>query len=267
MAVSSEVNAKLDLARGAIIVADDEDVAIEIEYMGSEASATVTVAADGNITFKHGDAASEANDTTIGGDADSGATIDVSESTEDTMGEVVDLINGSANWRARLVAALRSDSATDTLLAMAESTVNAGTDWKVSLYKDTSTCFNLSVALETGKFVTAADAAKLACVNEISTLAKVWGMTGVSTYASGTSKFQIYSVVTDRYGIVLSETKIFEEAAGNTTVSADASGLSAGLKPADREVGYKLIARLVNSAAMASAQLIVDGAAVNALAA
>jgi len=235
-------------------VTDDGDVALVVRYVGDEDSATITVAADGNITFKHGDAASEANDTSIGGDADSGATIDVSETTEDTLGEVADLINSSPNWKCYIKDALRTDSANDTLLAMAEATISPNED--KSLYKDTTVALNIarSISLQDNLGET-----------DVSTVARVYGMTGVSTYASGTSKFQIYKITMDKYGVITDETKIFEEATGATTVSADATIGDDGIAPADAELGYKLLARIVNSAAMASASLQVDTSYFNAL--
>jgi len=257
-----QFNEALAFKRGTFLVAPDGDYGLEIMYVGDEDSATVTVASDGNITFKHGDAAAEANDTSIGGAADSGATLDVSETTEDTFGECVDLINGSPNWKARIVDALRADSATDTLLAMAEYTLTPGV--AKLLAKDTSTAFNLAKAftLQTLNEEYAKD------VHDDSTVAKVYGMSAVTTYGSGTSSFQIYYVVTDRYGVHVSETKIFEEAGGATTVAAEATIPEGGIKPGARDVGYKLLARISNSAALSGAtdKFIVDGAAISALA-
>ncbi len=110
-------------------------VPMMVIYVGSEASATVEASAGGDITFKHGALSSEAADTTIECDASIAASgsrngiLDLStpDAQCDTMGEIVDIINDSANWKAVLLDAKRS-SATDnvfiTLSATSASTAD-----------------------------------------------------------------------------------------------------------------------------------------------
>ena len=263
---AERLNAALALARGTTILQDDEDVALRIMYVGDKASATIEVAAGGDVTFKHGVLSSEANDTTIGGAGDGGATLDVSEATEDTLGECIDLINGSPNWRAEIVAGLRADSSDDTLLLRSETTLVPFVP--VELKWDTSEAFMVSHAVSLRDLGKSAQfrpgGGKGYGVLDTNTMAAIYGLSGFSTYGSGTSLFQVYSILTDAQGGITSETKIFEEAAGATTVNAAAT-IASAIKPASRELGYKLLARLKNSAACATATLRIDSAVINAL--
>jgi hypothetical protein len=102
-----------------VVSADDTDVALLIRYVGSETSATVEVNAGGDLLFE----AAAAADTTINPAATNycGATegtIDLSspETTCNSLGEVVDVINTSANWQAVIVDGLRSDTVDNVLL-------------------------------------------------------------------------------------------------------------------------------------------------------
>ena len=242
----------LSLKRGLQLAADDQDVALKIRYVGSSASATVTVAAGGDITLKHGALGAEAADTTIklpsGG---SNGVIDVSDTDADTLAEVLDHINASPNWEAVLVCGLRTDSANDTLNALTETTLTPGT-WQ-GLVFDTNVAFMLNVALTAFDPVTNP--------KELLTHARIYKATTVSTYASGTSLFQVYACSYDRTGTTLTETKIFEEANGATTVAKTWDWTAFGMKPANKDLGYRLVARIKNSAACASATLTVDGVA------
>lgn len=91
----------------------DDDVALIIRYVGSNTSGgTVTVAATtGDITFATGAVGSSAADDTLECPVSGalGGIIDVSNSACDTIGEVVDIINGSPNWRAVPINAMSAD--------------------------------------------------------------------------------------------------------------------------------------------------------------
>ena len=89
-------------------------------------------------------------------------------------------------------------------------------------------------------------------------VAKIFGINALSTYASGTSKIQIYEVD----DTTNTETKLYEVAAGATTVAKEVTS-TVGWKPQTRDCAYKLVARLINSAAMGTVTMIVDGAACN----
>jgi hypothetical protein len=91
----------------------DDDVALLIRYVGTNTSGgTVVVAATtGDITFATGAVGSSAADDTLECPVSGalGGIIDVSNASCDTIGEVVDIINGSPNWRAVPVNALAAD--------------------------------------------------------------------------------------------------------------------------------------------------------------
>lgn len=123
-------------------------VAMLIKYIGSSASATtdVAVAAGGDMTFRVAGVAS----TTINSAAVCGATagtLDLSTpaATCDTLGEVVDVINATADWRAVLVAGLRSDSSDNTLttFAVASAVRSDG----LAIYFDSAVSLTTSIAL------------------------------------------------------------------------------------------------------------------------
>lgn len=102
---------------GSAALVADESVGFTIRYIGSEASATVTVAS-GVVTCKAGDAGSEAADTTVG------ASGVVDPATYTTMGAMIDAINKSPNWRAELVDALRADASAAHLNDLSETTLS-----------------------------------------------------------------------------------------------------------------------------------------------
>lgn len=101
---------------------------ILIRYVGSSpAGGTVTVAANGDITLKTGPVGTSVADVTtecpVSGAL--GGIIDVSDAACNTLGEVVDAINGSANWRAVIQDGVRGDDADSggngTLITLAET--------------------------------------------------------------------------------------------------------------------------------------------------
>lgn len=96
---------------------------LHVAYIGSEDSHTVEVEADGDLVFKHGDAGSEAVDSTVG----ASGVIDVSTAPYDTIGEVVAEINSSANWLASYASLPPSFSSNDTLATRAAASVGTGT--------------------------------------------------------------------------------------------------------------------------------------------
>lgn len=109
----------------------DSSVALRIQYIGSEASATITVAS-GDFTFKHGDSGSEAVDATIDSGGDDSGVIDISDTNADTIGEMADLINGSANWRCFLEGAVRDDASANLVgtVAATQAKVAGGVAFK-----------------------------------------------------------------------------------------------------------------------------------------
>lgn len=104
----------------------DEVRAMRIKYIGSvapgAAGPTLEINAGGDLIFTLDGTAA---DTTIGLPTLDG-TIDVSDATANTWGEVVDNINASANWQAVAVDVLPSNVSTDALLLTAETSGTTG---------------------------------------------------------------------------------------------------------------------------------------------
>jgi hypothetical protein len=121
---------------GSARIVADQSVGMVVKYIGTQASATITVDATG-ITFKHGAAAAEAVDSGIG------ASGVVADATYTTMGAMVDAINISSNWRAELVDTLRADATANTLKALSAYTLSPKNE-VVKLYMDTSVSLNLT---------------------------------------------------------------------------------------------------------------------------
>lgn len=230
-------------------VIDDGDIGLVVRYIGSQASATVEVAATtGDITFKHGDLSSEVVDTTIDSGGDDPGVIDVSDSNADTMGEVVDLINASANWEAYLVDCLRADDSKTLLITRSATQAHKGiTPEGVRLFKDTSQndTFDISVAIMNRFFPNGFSRAE----NKI---CHVYGIVSVNTFASGTNLIQVYEI----NPVTLTETKVYERAGAATTVQQ--------VIPADEidiesDQGNYLLVRMISSAAAAAGRLSVLG--------
>ncbi len=182
--------------------ADDEDVGILVKYIGAQASGTVTVAVTtGDITFKHGVLTEEVVDTTVV--AVTGIIV-VSETYGNTMGKVVDLINASANWEAKLVDCLRADASTVAMLKTMTET-QAKVTGGIKLYKSTSACLNISLAIDRAIF----KGIEFDNALWINTILKI---ISENTFATGYSKIQIYSVNRANK----TEEKVYERAGGDT---------------------------------------------------
>lgn len=240
-------------------ITDDTDIVLLVKYIGSSASGTVTVAADGNITFKHGAVGAEANDTSVGGAADSGATIDVSETTEDTLGEVVDLINGSANWCAVIVDGLRDDTATDALLLMSASQAKIEGGLQLLADTDTRLVTRRLIAPDMMRksiepYLVQND--RLALTSKApnypfeGTRAEVSMLSGKSTYGSGTSTWEIHEEGFDPTTRAFVTNTIHSGAGGST--GAEDVELDGKQAPITSQRNFRLVAGLTNSAAMAS---------------
>jgi hypothetical protein len=136
------------VTRNVAINADDptarQFVGMIVEYIGSSASCLITTAANNSIASAVGAAGSEAADANFTVGATPG-TIDLTNAAANTMGELVDFINGLADYKARLVGCLRADDA-DTIGALVAVTsqqakvANTG----LALALDSSVCDHLS---------------------------------------------------------------------------------------------------------------------------
>jgi len=246
------------------VSADDTDVALLIKYVGGTAtSADVAVAANGDITLR----VTAAVDTAIGCPTAGTGIIDVSDAACDTMGEVVDRINQQGtNWRAVLLDSMRADSSNDTILTIAatEATVTGG----LALRIDTDVAFKNSRALVPCRLIEC-------YINPSGPLPRpglhqnpwaglqslLYVMNSTSTYASGTSQMQIWSVRATNRGDAGAEvaTQLYGVAAGATTVNKVLDFVGAfGLGILGNR-DEKMIVRVNNSAAMASVALYAYG--------
>lgn len=125
------------------ISAVSTDVGIEIVYTGPQASATVEVAAGGDMTLKIGALGAEAVDTTIGSpNLDGVFDLSSPAAAVDTYGELIDLINVNPYWKARLVGVMRSDLTNNTLITRSAAQCK---NVVVSLLRDTTVILTATV--------------------------------------------------------------------------------------------------------------------------
>jgi len=132
MASLDSVQVRAILASGVTRQAGtDEPIAIRIRKIGSETATSVTVTTDTNIVL-------------VG----SATTDTVAFATYTTYGSVVDQINDTGRWEAKILDALRSKASTSTLVAGA---ISAGTDangvivWDAT--QDTSASLQIAICL------------------------------------------------------------------------------------------------------------------------
>jgi len=239
----------------ASVTADDGDVMIVTKYIGNQASAaTVTVtSATALIAFTVAGAA----DTTINAGATCGAvvgTIDGTDGDCNTIGEVVDMINASTNWRAMPLDSLRSDATTANVFLTAAA-CNAKQPNGCPVRKLTATAiFNSTRALVSCRVASClwpglgANAEQNPYKGTYTVLfSSMW----FSTYGGGTSACEIYSVVPGSAGGAETATLLWTSASGASTVAATlvATQFPIGL------IGLpdaKLVFRVQNSASMAT---------------
>lgn len=209
---------------GSTRIVADGSVAMTIRYIGTEASATVTVGS-GDITLKHGAAAAEAADAGVG------ATGVIADGTYTTLGAMVDAINISSNWRAELVDALRSDVSTAALKTLSEYTFSPKNEI-VNLYVDTSAalCLTRVISARRGDFKKT-QKNKQAFLQAIKTLVNV---------GSGTLSLSVYDVTADR-----STTKTLFTAAG--TDNTELSNTTFVDSPLMSDWGHDLMVRYTTS--------------------
>lgn len=194
------------ILNGSAAFVADQPVALAIQYRGTEASATVTVAS-GDITLKHGAAGSEAVDNTVGS---SGV---VADGTYTTLGAMVDAINASPNWHAEIVDGLRSDSSTAALLARSETTLAPVRTQVLPLYLDTSAHLSLSYRISARRLNWSR--AQKACQ---SVFKQARALVNVG---SGTLVLTIYEV--DKFGTVVATLATFN-GTDNTELDARIAG-------------------------------------------
>jgi hypothetical protein len=242
-------------------VADDGDIALRIQYIGTQDAADVEVNAAGLILFKHGAVGATVADTNVSADG----TITTTGGTEDTVGEVLNIINATTNWRAIHVDALLADSLNNSLLDMGPSDAKVAGGLAIPWDSDSAN-WNISrlVApdeirdnIEVYYKVQGANVGAKTIDYDLpfrGTRGAVSYMAGVSTYASGTSTFQLISESPgNAAGVALSTSVIYADLTGATTVDAAAAGLdgSVGFEMSGK-LGHRLVARINNSSVGAS---------------
>jgi len=254
----------VDAAAGSI-VADDTSPAVLIRYIGPGQNGKVAVAA-GTITLTSGVAAAEVADTTIECPlaAPFAGVLDLTNAACDTVGELADVVNSTAGskWRIVPIASLRVDVVNARLLANAGASANSP---GLKIFWDTSTAFDTSLVAGAGKdglytdFFTPEGRAKP--TPYFGQQVQVLGAQATSTFASGTSNLQVFSVklefntLSNKYTEVV--TKLYEVAGGATTAQKDFTFNSGtGLFSYRDE---KVIVRLDNSAAQSVVTLLFNG--------
>jgi len=120
-------------------------VAQYVPSLGTGAAAATMQVLAGTLRFKV-DAVTPAGADAIGVSGE----FDLSSSTYNTMGEVVDEINGIAAYRAYLVGALRADLSTNLLVQAATSIFG---DTGLTVFGDTSGSKEISLAISGEAFV------------------------------------------------------------------------------------------------------------------
>lgn len=231
---------------------DDTPIGLLVRYIGSQISGTVEVNAGGDILFKHGALGAEAADTTVSTDG----TITVAGAAEDTFGEVVDVINLSANWEAVLVDVARSHTSTDALKVQAATQAKVNAGLQLVLDTDTAKIASRLIAPEAYR-KDLRTYEKQGVVNAafpfIGFRAALIRARSLSTFGAGTSTFKVYSeLARSPYSQIVA----WSIAGGATTVEKTYDF-------ADGEIvcdqGGRLIVALENSAAMASTGLNGQG--------
>lgn len=143
----AQLAASLVLPRSGGIAADDpttrEFVGMIIEYVGPQQSCLITTASNNSIASAVGATGAEAADAnfTVGSTP---GTIDLTNTAANTMGEVVDFINGLADYKARLVGLRREDDADTTAALVAVTSQQAKVSGGLRLAVDTSVADQVS---------------------------------------------------------------------------------------------------------------------------
>lgn len=250
------------------VSADDTDVAFVIKYVGSAGTAatengTVEVSS-GDVLLKLGATGAEAADTTITGCGATAGTLDVDNAACNTLGELVDRINLSANWRAYILDGLRSRTTSGATLLTRAATSAAVPVIGVPIYWDTSVAFIQCAALVPQRnpdgYVTSSRTHPFITNPHADWISTVYLYRAVSTYGSGTSTQTVYGVTVANSAAGGSETvrTLWSTASGATTASQTLDFSHFGIRT---NPGEKLLVCNVNSAAMASAQTFAYGIA------
>lgn len=216
--------------------ADDGDVLMVIRYKGSLASGLIAVdAGTGDISSTVGALGAEAADANFTVGATPG-TIDVSNAAVDTIGELVDFIDGLDDYDCWLVAGLRADDSDAAGRLITISATQAKTENGLELKKDSSTALNFTLAIRWKDSIGSDDKETVSVLQEIISL---------NTY-TGTSTIQVYEI----NPIQKTETLVRAQAGGLTTAeqTINLTAVGEGGLYVSRPGNY-LIVRMIGSAA------------------
>lgn len=232
-------------------------IAMRIRYIGTVGTPTIQVSAAGDLQFEQNGAV----DTSVSSDG----VIDLStpSATEDTLGEVVGVINASPHWQAILVDALPSDKSDNVLATLTETGTGLTNPEGAPVFIDQSSIINgseyghtLSIGPEwtrdaaapIGNLPSRQSAASASWRSELYTL------TANSTFASGSSRLDVWAVKGS------TEILLWRETGAATTVDkAKTFGGSNLVVPLVGPRGFRLVVRYVNTAAPTAGTLQVFG--------
>jgi len=148
-ATAVDIPVRAPMAVSGALSAVSTDVGMWVKYVGTTAFTTkptiAVAAADADIALTFNGAA----DTTITGCGGTAGTLDTAQTGCDTLGELCNRINASANWACVLESALAGDAsanALDTVAASDAVTQPGG----LGLKKDTVVALNVVVPLRPG---------------------------------------------------------------------------------------------------------------------
>lgn len=198
----------------------DTSVAIRVRKIGSETATSVTVTTATNIVF----VGSTTTDT-------------LAFATYTTLGAVVDAINATGRWEAKILDALRSQASVSTILTGA---VTAGADGNgtvvYDIMNDTSTALEVAVCLSPKRDFDAPKGHRVHIQQVVY---------AVNMGTAAVDSFQIYK----RKGLI--ETKLFGALSVDTTETT--LNLASGFGKISAGTDEELIVRVKDAATLADA--------------
>ncbi len=227
-----------------------------VQYVGAEASGTVIVTVTtGDVTFQHGDLASEAVDGTINSDDDPGV-IDVSDAAANTMGGVVDLINGSDNWRAILHGCRRSDASAGLLFTLSEKQAKVAAGIELAA-DETVGEWKIGRSITNRKFNTVAGSDGLGDLTDVNHQNSLdfWRFEATFTNTSATYIYDMHDISED----ATTEKLIATLEGGATTVAAEYAFTVDQGRAIQVPIGHRIFVQVDNSHAMAITELVIHG--------
>lgn len=225
------------------------NVSILIRYVGTTPSVndTVTVEADGNLTFQQNGAADTTLECPVA--LPLGGIIDVSDGACNTIGKVVDVINASPDWEAVIVDGLRTDSSNNVWIAAvaADATQKAG----LPIRYESTTAFNYTRAvtnLRTFDAYFPAERANGTVLDNpyFGTYEVLQSLSWMTDYDAGTSQLIIYAVTPRRGGEDV--VTLWSSASAATDTFASLGPANWGPQGLIAPLNSKIVVRISNSA-------------------